>query len=312
MIKTIALGVGGLAAIGVFAYATRKWWLPLVYGSEREDEQSLTDIPQFEIEPIDRLSYEYIIKLVEKVMQSDETKGKLNGNAKLMVMPNIIALDYYIFTKSKGQPFFTKKELTEDEKSKMIVVLITTSDNLKDSVWGKIFVPNELSDDFHDFIPNDKLYMRPIEKETSVDAEENILEKLAVSDINLQYEQYGVSHNVEKERTQILSYEWILNEALKILQDKNFNKDDNKDYSLMIMPNKLACECYDYCEKSGKKLLNEDLADDEKKKMVIVLITTEDNKNVLWGKILIPDELSDDFSDFVSNDKIYKKSIKID
>ena len=306
MIKTIALGVGSLAAIGVFAYATRKWWLPLIYGSGREEDKSIL---QLEVESIDRLSYEYIIKLVEKVMQSDETKGKLNENAKLMVMPNIIALDYYNFTKSQGKPFFTEKELSEDERNKMVVVLITTSDNLKDIIWGKIFIPHELADDFHDFIPSDKLYMRPIEKETNVDIEENVSETSTVPDFNVQFE---MSQNVEKERTQKLSYEWILNEAQKVLQDIHFDKDDDKDYSLMIMPNKLACDCYDFCEKSGKKLLNEDLTDEEKAKMVIVLITTEVDKQVLWGKILIPDELADDFSDFVPNDKIYRKLIIVD
>lgn len=305
MIKTIALGVGSLAAIGVFAYATRKWWLPLICGSDSEDSDTL----QLEKEPIEKLSYEYIVKAVDKVLSSEENKVGQGHNVKLMVMPNKIAQEYYDFTKNQGQPFFTKEEMTEEEKGKMVVALVTTSDNLKDIQWGKIYIPNELADDFYDFIPCDKLYMRPIDREANVEKMEDISETPATTTFNLQ----GVmSYDVEKEKTQKLSYEWILNEAQKVLQSNEFNKEGEKKYTLMIMPNKFANDCYDFCEKNGKKLLSEDLTAEEKDKMVIVLLSSEEDNDVLWGKILLPDELADDFSDFVPSDKIYKKQINVE
>lgn len=303
MIKTIALGVGSLAAIGVFAYATRKWWLPLISGSDRGNGNIL------QLEPIDMLSYEYIIKAVDKAMKNEETKVGQEGNVKLMVMPNKIAQEYYDFTKTQGQPFFTEEEMTEDEKGKMVVVLVTTSDNLKDILWGKIFIPNKLAEDFYDFVPDDKLYVRPIDKDTDVEIQEISSETSATADVNLQS---VMSYNVEKERTQKLSYEWILNEAQKVLQSDEFIKEGPQKYTLVIMPNKFANDCYDFCERNGKKLLSEDLTDEEKGKMVIVFLSSEEDKNVFWGKIILPDELTDDFSDFVPSDKIYKKQINVD
>lgn len=163
MIKTIVIGAGGLAAIGVLAYTTRKWWMPLILNPQtNETETSKKLYPQIEKEIIERLSYEHIIKRVENAILNGEAKGKNTGKATMMVMPNKIAKEYYDLTISQGNPFFIEEEMTDEEKDKMVVVLITNSDNKSEIMWGRVFIPNVLTDDFHDFIPSDKLYMKSI------------------------------------------------------------------------------------------------------------------------------------------------------
>lgn len=198
MIKEIATGIGfcigGFAAIGIVAYLTRKWWLPLissVYNSKRVVNPDIN--PNIRKEVIQKLSYEYIVKSVENAILEGDFKGKNNGKAMLVVMPNKNAMEYYNLTKSHRQSFFIKDEMTDDEKSKMVIVLITNSNDMSDIMWGRVFVPEELTDDFHDFIVDNKIYTRTVEwdanqvksnlKETQ-DAEDDIDSKTEIVNMN--------------------------------------------------------------------------------------------------------------------------------
>ena len=168
MIKEIAtgigFGIGGLAAIGVVAYLTRKWWLPLissVYDTKRVVDPDINSYIRKEM--IQKLSYEHIVKSVENAILEGNLKAQNNGKAMLVIMPNKNALEYYNLTKSHGQPFFIKDEMTDDEKSKMVVVLITNSTDMSDIFWGKVFVPEIIADDLQDFIVDNVIYTKVIE-----------------------------------------------------------------------------------------------------------------------------------------------------
>lgn len=161
MIKEIAIGVGSIAAIGVVAYVTRKWWMPLISNSNSGKEDAPKPSP-IKKEAINKLSYEYIVKCVKEVMLNGKIEEDGVNNATLWVLPNKKANEYYDFAKSQGQSFFVNK-LTDEEKTKMVVAIITTSDNMKDIIWGRVYIPNELSEDFHDFIPSDKVFKKSIE-----------------------------------------------------------------------------------------------------------------------------------------------------
>lgn len=165
MIKTIVLGAGTLAGVGVLAYVTRRWWMPLV--SEIRKGGNLPTKVKKEL--IDKLSYEYIIKCAHGVLSNSEPDVLTVGNAKLIVMPNKVAQDYYRFTQSKGQHFFIGEKLTDIEIAQMVVVLVSTSDSTEDIIWGRVFIPNELTEDFTDFIPNDKMYVRLISIDSNND-----------------------------------------------------------------------------------------------------------------------------------------------
>ena len=168
MIKEIAtgigFGIGGLAAIGIVAYLTRKWWLPLissVYDKNRVVDSDINSYVRKEM--IQKLSYEHIVKSVENAILEGELKVQNNGKAMLVIMPNKNALEYYNLTKSHGQPFFIKDEMTDDEKSKMVVVLITNSMDMSDIFWGKVFVPEKIADDLQDFVFDNQIYTKVIE-----------------------------------------------------------------------------------------------------------------------------------------------------
>ena len=165
MIKTIVLGTGTLVGVGILAYVTRRWWMPLV--SEIRNGGKLSTKVKKEL--IDKLSYEYIIKCAHGVLSNSESNALKTGDAKLMVMPNKVAQDYYRFTQRQGQPFFIGEKLTDIETAKMVVVLVSTSDSTEDIIWGRVFVPNELTEDFSDFIPDDKMYIRPISLDANND-----------------------------------------------------------------------------------------------------------------------------------------------
>lgn len=163
MIKTFAIGVGGITAMAFFAYLTRKWWLPLISSSSEAEKDNNTNLyPYIKKEAIQKLSYEYIVKNVENAILEGNFKGGNNGKATLMVMPNKNALEYYYLAESHGQPFFIKDKMTDDEKNKMVVVLITNSDDMSDIMWGRVYVPEELTDDYHDFIKEDEIYTKAI------------------------------------------------------------------------------------------------------------------------------------------------------
>lgn len=168
MIKEIAtgigFGIGGLAAIGIVAYLTRKWWLPLissVYDKNRVVDSDINSYVRKEM--IQKLSYEHIVKSVENAILEGELKAQNNGKAMLVIMPNKNALEYYNLTKSHGQPFFIKDEMTDDEKSKMVVVLITNSMDMSDIFWGKVFVPEKIADDLQDLVVDNQIYTKVIE-----------------------------------------------------------------------------------------------------------------------------------------------------
>lgn len=158
MIKTLAFVVGGAAILGLSTYIIWKWLQNNQPDTTGDDVTPIKPIRKFLIETLEKLSYEHIVKCVEQVLQNEDIKE----GAQLIVMPNKMAQDYYNYAKSQGQPFVTEGELTDDDRLKMVMVFITASDNMKDIVWGKVFVPNALADDFEDFIPCDKIYMRPI------------------------------------------------------------------------------------------------------------------------------------------------------
>ena len=163
MIKTIAMGVGGLIA-GIIAYSTREWWGKIIFSPHigNNENGSSNPFPQIEKEVIEKLSYEHIVKCAEQVIQSKEAELDNIDEAKLVIMPNKTAQDYFNFTISQGQKFFIGEKLTKNEMEKMVVVLITISDDMKDILWGRVYIPDELAEDLSDFVPSDKLYMRQI------------------------------------------------------------------------------------------------------------------------------------------------------
>ena len=163
MMRTIVYGAGGIVGIGVLAYLTRSWWRPKLQEPRQKIRSEESPSYMFEKEHVECLSYERILKITEQAL--DSLKMELVGKegAKLMVMPNKVARDYLKFAKNHGQHFFIPDgQLEEDEIGKMVVVLITTSESMDGILWGKIFIPNDISADFHDFIPEDKLYTRLI------------------------------------------------------------------------------------------------------------------------------------------------------
>ena len=161
MIKTIVLGVSSAAVIGLSAYAIWKWRQANHPVPEEKSKNPPQPSYKYEKVLLEKLSYEHIIKCVEQELQKEDVK--VGDNANLIVLPNKMAQECFDFAQSQGKPFITEEELTDDDRSKMVMVFITTSsDNMKDIVWGKVFVPNELADDFEDFVPSDKIYMRPI------------------------------------------------------------------------------------------------------------------------------------------------------
>ena len=118
----------------------------------------------------------------------------------------------------------------------------------------------------------------------------------------------GETKLFSKKCIDIMSYEYLITETKALLKQLDSTKLDNQMLSMNVIPNKLALQFFEMAkEKQLAEKIN--FTEEEKAKMVILCINSANN--VLIGEVLIADKITEDFYDFVPEDKIYIKKISI-
>ena len=151
IILIIVLAVAVLAAAGLFIY---KRWLDM----HKKPSPAFPDDNDkliYAKETVDTLSYEYIVRCVTNTAKAKKDELDDTEDLRFYVFPNKMAQDYYKYSKDHGvDPF---QGLTDEELGKMVLVhLATEKDGKQKTMWGKLFIANNLADDYLDFIPDDK------------------------------------------------------------------------------------------------------------------------------------------------------------
>ena len=115
---------------------------------------------------------------------------------------------------------------------------------------------------------------------------------------------------IKKVSVKELSYEWLLEEAKKMVMDLVSTIDlKGRLLHLSVLPNQLA---KNFCSsKEGMHFLKKiNLTEEEMEKMIILSI--HDDQHVLSTEIIITEEFCDDYYDYIQKDKAYIKRMKID
>lgn len=113
--------------------------------------------------------------------------------------------------------------------------------------------------------------------------------------------------NTTLKRIDVLSYEYIIEESKLLLKECSYNKE--KKLALSVVPNGKAVEFYN--SPKGKLFFSSmELSIEDVSKMVLLSIM--ENDEILTTEIIVPNEITSDYFDFVHKDKIYIKKIKID
>lgn len=107
------------------------------------------------IKRIKALSYEYIIDESKQLLKDLSFNG--DENLSLSVVPNMKAVEFY--NSSEGKHFFSSKELSNEERNKMILLSIMQNNKI---LITEIIVPEEINADYYDFVPKDKIYVKKI------------------------------------------------------------------------------------------------------------------------------------------------------
>lgn len=107
---------------------------------------------------IETLSYEFLVKEAKMVInQIDTSKIKSDSVLSMAVIPNKLALQF-ISQPNSGE-WLGKIELTEEEKQKMVILSIRDTDKV---LFSEILVASEVMDNYYDFVPDDKIYIKKI------------------------------------------------------------------------------------------------------------------------------------------------------
>ena len=84
---------------------------------------------------------------------------KINDNSvlSLAVVPNKLVLQF--LSQPNSQEWLGDIEVTEDEKQRMVILSIKDTDKM---LLSEILIADRITDDFYDFVPNDKIYVKKI------------------------------------------------------------------------------------------------------------------------------------------------------
>lgn len=113
---------------------------------------------------------------------------------------------------------------------------------------------------------------------------------------------------VLKKHIDVLSYEFIVEEAKAMVSKIDSDINDDSVLSMAVTPNKLALQFLSQSN-SAEWLGNIKITEEEKHSLMILSI--KDTDKVLLSEILIADRILDDYYDFVPDDKIYIKKIAL-
>lgn len=107
---------------------------------------------------IEALSYEFLVEEAKMLITKiDESKIKSDSVLSMAVTPNKLALQF--ISQPKSIEWLGNIELTEEEKRKMIILSINDTDKV---LLSEILIANEVVDNYYDFVPMDKLYIKKI------------------------------------------------------------------------------------------------------------------------------------------------------
>ena len=113
----------------------------------------------------------------------------------------------------------------------------------------------------------------------------------------------------KKKYIKTLSYELLVKEVKSMMQNIDLSQiQEGKVLSMAVTPNKLSQQFFQMPHtKALLKALK--ITEDEKAKMVILSINAAEK--TLVSEVIIADIVTDDYYDFVPDDKIYIKKISI-
>lgn len=118
----------------------------------------------------------------------------------------------------------------------------------------------------------------------------------------------NLKDQVLKKHIDVLSYEFIVEEAKAMVSKIESDINDDSVLSMAVTPNKLALQFLSQSN-SVEWLGNITITEEEKHNLIILSI--KDTDKVLLSEILIADRILDDYYDFVPDDKIYIKKIAL-
>lgn len=105
---------------------------------------------------IETLSYEFLIEEAKMMITKiDASEIKNDSVLSMVVVPNKLALQF--LSQFNSGAWLENIELTEEEKQKMVVLSIKDTDNV---FLSEILIANEILDNYYDFVPEDKIYVK--------------------------------------------------------------------------------------------------------------------------------------------------------
>lgn len=149
----------GIAFLTVVSYAIYRRLF--VSGDKSDEDGDNTSPNQFRCSQkkhIETLSYEFLVEEVKMMItQIDASKIKSDSVLSMAVTPNKLALQFV--TQPNSGEWLGDIELTEEEKQKMVILSIKDTDNV---LLSEILVASEVMDNYYDFVPDDKIYIKKI------------------------------------------------------------------------------------------------------------------------------------------------------
>lgn len=145
---------GGIAFVCAASYIFYKRFFNVVIVEKDPASPIKCDLKKH----IESLSYEYLVEEA-KMMVSKLGPTKINDNSvlSLAVVPNKLALQF--LAQPNSQEWLGDIEVTEDEKQRMVILSIKDTDKM---LLSEILIADWITDDFYDFVPNDKIYVKKI------------------------------------------------------------------------------------------------------------------------------------------------------
>lgn len=106
---------------------------------------------------IESLSYEFIVEEAKMIVSKIESSEINSSVLSIAVTPNKLALHF--FSQPNSIEWLGDIELTEEEKQKMVILSIMDTDK---ALFSEILIADRVMDDYYDFVPEDKIYIKKI------------------------------------------------------------------------------------------------------------------------------------------------------
>lgn len=112
-------------------------------------------VPPFDYKHISLLSYEWILNTATAIIRTSNLGQDVE--VSLRVLPNLVAKDF--FSTADGQVIFEALKLDEKQLNRVIIIMFSGQSVQLTPI---VVTYDDLAEDFNDFIPKDKIYVKKI------------------------------------------------------------------------------------------------------------------------------------------------------